>query len=67
MYVTINYNIYTICIRNMARSKSIPLLCTHVYSYMFSTVHPLRVQLFFGDGKHMCNVFSTLKKKIPNM
>ena len=40
MYVTINYNIYTICIRNTARSKSIPLLCTHVYSYMFSIVHP---------------------------
>ena len=42
MYVTINYNMYTICIRNTARSKSIPLLCTHVYSYMFSTVHPPR-------------------------
>jgi hypothetical protein len=40
MYVTINYNMYTICIRNMARSKSIPLLCTHVGSYKFSTVHP---------------------------
>ena len=40
MYVTINYNMYTICIRNTARSKSIPLLCTHVYSYMFSIVHP---------------------------
>ena len=43
MYVTINYNMYTICIRNTARSKSIPLLCTHVYSYMFSTVHPQRL------------------------
>ena len=42
MYITINYNMYTICIRNMARSKSIPLLCTHIYSYMFSTVHPRR-------------------------
>ena len=33
---------YTICICNTARSKSIPILCTHVYSYMFSTVHPPR-------------------------
>ena len=41
MYVTINYNMSTICIRNTARSKSIPLMCTHVYSYMFSKVHPL--------------------------
>ena len=40
MYVTINYNMYTICIHNTARSKTIPLMCTHVYSYMFSTVHP---------------------------
>ena len=45
MYVTMNYNMYTICIRNTARSKTIPLLCTHVYSYMFSTVHPPRVRL----------------------
>ena len=45
MYVTINYNMHTICIRNMAKSKSIPLMCTHVYSYMFSTVHPPRVIL----------------------
>jgi hypothetical protein len=40
MYVIINYNMYTICIRNMARSKSIPLLCTHVGSYKFRKVHP---------------------------
>ena len=26
----------------MAVFKLIPLLCTHVYSYMFSTVHPPR-------------------------
>ena len=25
--------------------KLIPLLCTHVYSYMFSTVHPPRCTL----------------------
>ena len=28
-------------VRNTAMFKLIPLLCTHVYSYMFSTVHPL--------------------------
>jgi hypothetical protein len=35
-------NVSIICIRNTARSKSIPLLCTHVDSYKFSTVHPPR-------------------------
>ena len=39
MYITINYNMYTVCIRNTARSKSLPLICTHVYSYMFSIPH----------------------------
>ena len=29
-------------IRNMAVFKLIPFLCTYVYSYMFSTVHPPR-------------------------
>jgi hypothetical protein len=33
-------NVFIVCIRNTARSKSIPLLCTHVNSYKFSTVHP---------------------------
>jgi hypothetical protein len=33
-------NVFTVCIRNTAMFKLIPLLCTHVYSYMFSTVHP---------------------------
>ena len=45
MYGTINYNMYTICIRNTARSKLIPLLCTHLYSYMFSIVHPPRIEV----------------------
>ena len=27
----------------MAVFKLIPLLCTHIYSYMFSTVHPPRI------------------------
>ena len=34
-------NVYIICIRNTARSKSNPLMCTHVDSYMFSILHPL--------------------------
>jgi hypothetical protein len=33
-------NVFIVCICNTARSKSIPLLCTHVDSYKFSTVHP---------------------------
>jgi hypothetical protein len=33
-------NVFIVCIRNTARSKSIPLMCTHVDSYKFSTVHP---------------------------
>jgi hypothetical protein len=38
-------NVFIVCIRNTARSKSIPLLCTHVDSYKFSTVHPPRVHV----------------------
>jgi hypothetical protein len=36
-------NVFIVCICNTAVFKLIPLLCTHVYSYMFSTVHPPRV------------------------
>jgi hypothetical protein len=32
-------NVFIVCICNTAVFKLIPLLCTHVYSYMFSTVH----------------------------
>jgi hypothetical protein len=35
-------NVFIVCIRNTVVFKLIPLLCTHVYSYMFSTVHPPR-------------------------
>ena len=35
-------NVFIVCIRNTAMFKLIPLLCTHVYSYMFNTVHPPR-------------------------
>jgi hypothetical protein len=33
-------NVFIVCICNTAVFKLIPILCTHVYSYMFSTVHP---------------------------
>ena len=33
-------NVFIVCIRNTAKSESNPLLCTHVDSYMFSTLHP---------------------------
>jgi hypothetical protein len=38
-------NVFIVCIRNTARSKSIPLMCTHVDSYKFSTVHPPRLDV----------------------
>ena len=31
---------FIVCIRNRPRSKSNPFMCTHVDSYMFSTLHP---------------------------
>ena len=34
--------LFIVCLHNTAIFKLIPLLCTHVYSYMFSTVHPPR-------------------------
>ena len=33
-------NVFIVCTRNTARSKSNSLLCTHVDSYMFNTMHP---------------------------
>ena len=38
-------NVFIVCICNTAVFKLIPLLCTHVYSYMFSIVHPPRMAL----------------------
>ena len=35
-------NVFIVCIRNTTMFKLIPLMCTHVYSNMFSTVHPPR-------------------------
>ena len=40
-------NMFIICIRNTAAFELIPLLCTHVYSYMFSIVHPPRGMVGF--------------------
>ena len=40
-------NVFIVCICNTAMFKLIPPLCTHVYSYMFSTVHPPRDILKF--------------------
>ena len=34
--------VFIVCIRNTAMFKLIPPLSTHVYSHMFSIVHPLR-------------------------
>jgi hypothetical protein len=32
--------VFIVCICNTALFKLIPLPCTHIYSYMFSTMHP---------------------------
>ena len=40
MWIFSVINVFIVCIRNTTVFKLIPLLCTHVYSYMFSTVHP---------------------------
>ena len=37
-------NVFIVCIHNTEMFKFKPLLCTHVYSYMFSIVHPPRIQ-----------------------
>jgi hypothetical protein len=49
-------NVFIVCIRNTEMFKLIPLLCTHVYLYMFSTVHPPSAdfggqQFDFGVGE----------------
>jgi hypothetical protein len=45
-------NVSNVCIRNTARSKSIPLMCTHVDPYKFSIVHPPSRE---GGGAFMSN------------
>jgi hypothetical protein len=53
-----NLNVFIVCIDNAARSKSLPLMCTHVDSYKFSTVHPpsdiLVLLLGLGGGHFLC-------------
>jgi hypothetical protein len=43
-------NVFIVCIHNTAVFKLIPLVCTHVYSYMFSIVHPPRDRRGKGMG-----------------
>ena len=43
---------FIVGIRNTAVFKLKPLLWTHVYSYMFSTVHPPRLLVRGGGGTH---------------
>jgi hypothetical protein len=50
-------NVFIVCIRNTARSKSIPLMCTHVDSYKFSTVHPPRLNHSYECGVCFLNIF----------
>jgi hypothetical protein len=45
-------NISIVCICNTTRSKSIPLMCTHVDPYKFSTVHPPSSGSLEGVYKH---------------
>ena len=40
MYITMSYNLYSTCRCNMSKFKLKPLLCTHVYLYVFGVVHP---------------------------
>jgi hypothetical protein len=53
-------NVSIVCIRNTARSKSIPLLCTHVGPYKFSVVHPPRYHACGNQSarviEKVCNV-----------
>ena len=39
MNIFLVLNVFIVCIRNTAMFKLTTLLCTHVYLYMFSTVH----------------------------
>ena len=43
--------------------KSIPLLCTHIYSYMFSTMHPPRYQTDTGKYARSMQFYSLSLQK----
>ena len=47
-------NVSIVCIRNTARSKSIPLLCSHVGLYKFSTVHPPSTHVVRSTRRYVC-------------
>ena len=49
-------------LRNTAMFKLIPLLCTHVYSYIFSTVHP-RGSIVNTEWEDLCVQLKKLKKE----
>ena len=42
MYITTSYNLCSICIHSMEQFKLIPLLSTHIYSFVLWKVHPLK-------------------------
>ena len=56
-------NMSIVCIRDTARSKSIPLMCTHVDPYKFSIVHPPRT----NHTESPNNQHKTLMKNIHHM
>ena len=43
-------NVFIVCICNTEIFKLISILCTRVYSYMFSTVHPPRMIPIYECG-----------------
>ena len=40
MYITVSYNLCSICTHSATKFKLTPLLCTRVQLYMLSTMHP---------------------------
>ena len=55
MWIFSVLNVFIVCIRNTVVFKLIPLLCTHVYPDMFSTVHPQGKHGFWlALGLHRC-------------
>ena len=64
MYITTSYNLCSISIRSTKKFKLVPLLCTHIYSYMllwkvhslgfivdFLIQHKGNTSLEFGEHK----------------
>jgi pentatricopeptide repeat protein len=55
--------VFIVCICNTTVFKLIPLLCTHVYSYMFSTMHPSRAYAKNGCGEEPYGLFVQMKRE----